>query len=55
VRQPTDRLLLTVSDDGRGFDPADGHGLGLAGLADGLDILSGTLRIDSTAGHGTTL
>jgi signal transduction histidine kinase len=55
LRQPSDRLMLTVCDDGCGFDPADGHGLGLAGLADRLDILGGTLRIDSTAGHGTTL
>lgn len=55
LRQPADRLLLTVCDDGRGFEPANGHGLGLAGLADRLDILGGTLRVDSTAGDGTTL
>lgn len=55
LRQSGGRLLLTVSDDGGGFDPGRPRGLGLTGLADRLDIIGGDLRLDSTAGAGTTL
>jgi signal transduction histidine kinase len=53
--QPDGRLRLEVRDDGRGFDAEAGRGLGLASLADRLDIVGGCLVIDSTAGRGTTL
>lgn len=55
LRQPGDRLQLTVSDDGRGFDPGRPRGLGLTGLADRLDIVGGRLDVDSAVGAGTTL
>jgi signal transduction histidine kinase len=46
-------LVLTVSDDGRGG--ADPMGSGFIGLADRLSAAGGRLRVDSTAGSGTTL
>jgi signal transduction histidine kinase len=46
-------LRLAVRDDGLGFDPSDRRGLGLAGLADRLDTVNGSVSIDSAAGQGT--
>jgi signal transduction histidine kinase len=47
-------LQLTIEDDGRGgADPQAGSGL--AGLADRVEALGGTLQIDSPAGGPTTL
>jgi signal transduction histidine kinase len=47
-------LELTVADDGRGgADPSAGSGL--TGLADRLDALGGSVRIDSPPGVGTTV
>jgi len=55
LAQPNGRLAVEVRDDGCGFDPATGRGLGLAGLADRISIVHGAMRIDSTPGRGTTL
>jgi len=45
---------VTVADDGvGGADPA--LGTGLRGLADRIEALGGTLRIESESGHGTRL
>ncbi|MDN3258312.1 sensor domain-containing protein [Streptomyces sp. CSDS2] len=52
VWRADDRLLLQVSDDGRGgADPA--RGSGLAGLAARLDAVDGVLVVDSPAGGPT--
>nr|BFE88521.1 hypothetical protein GCM10020093_111220 [Planobispora longispora] len=40
-----------LSDQGLLFDPAAGHGLGLTGLADRLDIVGGALRVDTAEGR----
>jgi signal transduction histidine kinase len=46
------RLLLSVRDDGiGGADPA--RGSGLAGLADRVEALGGSIRVHSAAGAGT--
>jgi len=52
-----DGLVLTVTDDGRGFDvPAMwGRGLGLISMSERLDAIGGTLTIRSTPGEGTCL
>jgi signal transduction histidine kinase len=51
-----DRLMFTVTDDGRGFDPArDGYGTGLQGIADRLAVLDGRLRVESSPNRGTLL
>ena len=50
-------VILTVTDDGVGFDPAGveaGH-VGLRLLADLAHSLGGTLEIDSAKGSGTTV
>jgi signal transduction histidine kinase len=47
-------LVVRVSDDGEGgADPAQGSGL--RGLADRVEALGGTLRVDSPPGAGTTV
>ena len=50
------RFVLTVQDDGRGFDPAhDGEGNGLVNMRERARMLGGELRVDSGGGHGTTI
>jgi signal transduction histidine kinase len=51
-------LILSVSDDGQGFDPAkvdtDKH-FGLRGLQERVAMFAGELQIHSQAGQGTTI
>ena len=47
------RLTVEITDDGIGG--ADASAPGLRGLRDRVEALDGTLRIESTAGHGTHL
>jgi signal transduction histidine kinase len=54
VRERAGRLLVEIGDDGAGG--ADlGAGSGLAGLADRVEALGGTLAIESPVGGGTRL
>lgn len=52
---------LRVEDNGRGCDPAtasssgDGHGLGLAGMRERLELLGGSLSFTSVPGGPTTV
>jgi two-component system sensor histidine kinase UhpB len=50
-------LSLTVSDDGRGFEPGrpNGRGLGLGGMAERARLVGGELTIESQPGGGTEL
>lgn len=50
------RLRVVVEDDGIGFDPAapTAH-LGLAGIRERVEMVGGTLRIESTRGAGTAV
>jgi signal transduction histidine kinase len=49
-------LGFTVTDDGRGFDPAaTGYGTGLQGMADRLAALGGTLEVRSRPGQGAAV
>jgi PAS domain S-box-containing protein len=49
-----DRPVLSIRDDGCGFDPAaTPRRLGLLGMKERLDIIGGTLCIDSAPGRGT--
>jgi len=53
-----DCLLLTVSDNGRGFDPFNvqyGSHYGLKFMRERTELLNGTLNIHSTADSGTKL
>ena len=54
-----DRVVLTVADDGEGFDPAvveryvaDGH-IGLGSLLARFDAMGGSMDVNSEAGCGT--
>ncbi len=51
------QLLLTVEDDGQGFDTeaAKGQGLGLASIQSRVDYLNGQILFDSSPGVGTTV
>lgn len=49
-------LTFTVSDDGKGFDPAaTPRGAGLQNMADRLDALGGSVEISSVPGRGTRI
>ena len=51
------QLVMTIADDGIGFDPAQVRqtGLGMVNIGDYADALNATLEIDSKPGHGTRL
>lgn len=54
-------LLLTIEDNGQGFDPAHvpprtgRRGLGLIGIRERVGAFRGTVRLESSAGKGTRL
>ena len=50
-------LYLTVTDDGRGFDPdrVPAHHFGLIGMQERIALVHGHLTVDSTPGKGTTI
>jgi signal transduction histidine kinase len=55
VRQSAGRLLLSVEDDGKGFDPQHERGLGLLGIEERVGYLGGTFALRSEPGRGTTV
>jgi signal transduction histidine kinase len=56
-----DVVLLDVCDDGVGFDPAAQQvdatraGLGLVGMRERVEVLQGSLTMESSPGQGCTL
>ena len=59
LKRKGNRIILTIADDGRGFDPAvvsqyvaDGH-IGLGSLLARFDAMGGAMDIDSRNGYGT--
>ena len=51
-----EQLTFSVTDDGRGFDPAsNGSGTGLQGMADRLGALEGEATVESAPGRGTVV
>ncbi len=55
VRNEAGQILVTVQDDGSGFDPQRVRGLGLLGMEERARHLGGTFHIDSKPGRGTLL
>jgi len=60
LTNPGEWVQLVVKDDGQGMDTFalehhDGGGLGLLGMRERIELLSGTLAIESEMGSGTTL
>ena len=47
-------LTLTISDTGRGFEPAT-TGTGLTNMTDRVSAVGGKLKIDTAPGHGTRI
>ncbi|MGN6372482.1 MAG: GAF domain-containing protein [Solirubrobacteraceae bacterium] len=56
LREREGVVHISVRDDGEGFDP-DAHtgGFGLLGMRERVQLLEGTLRIESARGSGTTI
>jgi signal transduction histidine kinase len=55
VRQEPERLLLTVQDDGTGFDAGHAKGMGLLGIEERVSHLGGSFAVESQPGHGALL
>ena len=63
ITQQEDWIQCAIQDDGIGFDPAatarryklNGAGLGLVGMRERIEAISGSLEILSTPGEGTKL
>jgi CheY-like chemotaxis protein len=58
VQRQRRQLWLTVSDQGRGFDPkslAQTAGFGLLSIRERVELLGGRMRIRSARGRGTTI
>jgi signal transduction histidine kinase len=51
------RIKAVIEDDGKGFDPtaADGAGVGLVGMRERIELLDGTLAVESSETSGTTV
>ncbi len=57
-----DSIMLSIEDDGRGFDkrrvlgiPRQNEGIGLVGMRERLELLGGRLEIETEQGRGTCL
>src|SRR5580698_8372987 len=55
VKQEPSRIVLSVEDDGNGFDASRVRGLGLVGMEERVNHLGGAFEIDSRPGAGTRL
>lgn len=56
VSKEEDRIVLAISDDGRGFDTtAKRKGIGISNMINRVTSYNGTLDINSTPGKGTIL
>lgn len=59
IERVEDEVVITIKDDGRGFDTtnfkAKGTGLGLVGLRERTKMLGGKIVIDSSLGNGTEI
>jgi signal transduction histidine kinase len=51
-----EEVTVRVRDEGPGFDPDARHeGFGLIGIRERIELIGGTLRVDSGTGTGTTI
>jgi signal transduction histidine kinase len=55
IRSSEEEIVVTVEDDGVGFDPIQNKGLGLLGMTERVESVGGHLAIESTSNHGTVL
>ena len=56
TRRDGERLTMIVEDNGTGFDETTpAQGLGLVSMRERAELLGGSLRVESSTDHGTTL
>jgi signal transduction histidine kinase len=55
VQENSNHLVLTIEDDGIGFDPRRQRGLGLLGMQERVTRLGGAFEVASSPGHGTRI
>ena len=55
VSQEDGHLLLSIEDDGAGFNPQLERGLGLLGMQERVSYLGGRFQVDSAPGRGAAL
>ena len=55
VRQMPGRIMLSIQDDGKGFDAQRVRGLGLVGMEERVQHLGGKFQVKSGPGRGTVL
>jgi signal transduction histidine kinase len=55
VRQEAGRLLLSIQDDGKGFNNQQERGMGLLGIEERVGNLAGDFEVTSEPGKGTRL
>jgi len=53
--QTADKIIVEITDDGRGFDPQRMRGMGILGMEERVRRLAGSLTIQSTLGKGATV
>src|SRR5260370_1916363 len=53
VERTPEAARISISDDGRGIDPSNCEGSGLSGVRERLELMGGSLTVDSQAGRTT--
>ena len=55
IRENASKIVLSVHDDGCGFETTRPGGFGLTGMHERAELLGGELQVESTLGEGTTV
>jgi two-component system, NarL family, sensor histidine kinase DevS len=56
ITEDEQEVRLTVTDDGRGFEPGAAHeGFGLLGMRERAELLDGTFTVESSPGEGAVV
>lgn len=55
VRPEEAGVRVVIQDDGVGFDPRHGKGVGILGMEERVRHLAGVFKVESAPGHGTTI
>jgi signal transduction histidine kinase len=55
VRRQEDSLVISIQDDGKGFQAETNRGMGLLGMQERIASLGGAVSIDSEVGRGTLI